>query len=241
MRSAPRAVFSFAVLIVPVLLIVSGCGAPDPRDMDEIERARTIADLRKKADDAWGRFVADPEDYESLDEFANLHEETTTIAPRSCPRCFFNFGLAVRRVGNYWRGLAQDAARDLDDAETPDPAREAEFDQYLQNAKEAYVKSNRAFTVFLRQSGPDRARRARAYFQMIDNYVGLEDYSSALHYLEIFEQSLEPENTASRKAIVDIRQELQQRLLLQEEKMLQGELDNEAEFRDARRREQSAN
>ena len=223
------------VLLSALFIQLPGCGALDPKEMSEIERARKIAELREKASDQWDIFVTDPTNYEALKEFAQLHEETTKIAPGTCPRCFLRYAFAARSVGNYWRGLAEDIANDLDDSDVPDPQLDEQFNEYITNAKESYVKSNRAFDVFFRQAGPDPGR-VNAYFAMVDNYAGLEDYSSALYYLDLFEQRLDPKDQANQREVEKIRQGLQQRLLFQEEKMLEGELDDDASPRRRSRR-----
>jgi tetratricopeptide (TPR) repeat protein len=202
-----------------------GCeSTPDPREMTEVQRAKAISSRRKQAEHEFGTFLAsDGDDIEALKRYAQLHVETTTIAPSACELCFLNAGLALHRLGNYYRAEVLLLDRRLQDA-SPSEARtiEAEINKNIEVMRGYFLESNRHFETYIRQAGaivnPD------AYWRLADNYAALEDWRRALSYLDIFEQVQPLAEGESKSALAEIRSSFQTRLRLQEERQLEDEL-----------------
>ena len=200
-----------------------GCeSTPDPREMTEVQRAKAISSRRKQADHEFNTFQAsDGDDIEALKRYAQLHVETTTIAPGSCELCFFNAGLALARLGSYYRAEALLLDRRLQDA-APAEARslETEIAATEKIMRGHFLESNRHFETYIRQAGA--IVNPMAYWRLADNYAALEDWRRALNYLNLFEQ-VQP-LAEGQGDLAEIRSSFQTRLRLQEERQLEDEL-----------------
>lgn len=220
-----RSAWSVVVLstCLGTLTLSIGCeSTPDPREMTEVERAKAISSRRKQADHELNTFQAsDGDDIEALKRYAELHVETTTIAPGSCELCFFNAGLALARLGSYYRAEALLLDRRLQDAPAVEArAIETEIDNTVKIMRGHFVESNRHFETYIRQAGA--IVNPMAYWRLADNYAALEDWRRALSYLNLFEQ-VQP-LAEGQSDLAEIRSTFQTKLRLQEESQLEEEL-----------------
>ena len=221
------------------LAVSIGCDStPDFRDMSAVERAKAISSRRKQADYQFGIFQASSGDetgIEALKRYAELHAETTRIAPSSCERCFYNAGLALALVGTYYREEVLLLDRRLEDGAPAEVAAiEAEIEETEKIMRGYFFDSSRYFETYIRQAGA--IVDTTAYWKLADNSAALEDWRRALSYLDVFEKA-QP-LAENQNDLPAIRSSFRKKLRLQEERELDEEL-RRSGTRDARRPQMS--
>jgi hypothetical protein len=105
MRNIPHLLFSPSWVLVAFLL---GCGSSEP--LTEVEKAKRISELRKEAKEQleiYHQSASDPDgvNLEALQRYVELQQETTKVAPATCPVCFIYYGDGLRRMGLYYQNL----------------------------------------------------------------------------------------------------------------------------------------
>ena len=221
-------------VLVSVLSLSTGCeSTPDPREMNEVEKARAISKKRRQAEFEFSTFQAsDGDDLEALKRYAELHVETAKIAPGSCEKCFLYAGIALAQVGSYYRAEVLLRDRRLQDAPPAEAAQlEAEIEERIKLMRDYFVTSNRYFQSYFRQAGS--LIEPLAYWRIADNYAALEDWRQALKYLDVFEQ-VQPLDE-SRSELKEIRRNFLVKLRLQEERQLDEELQRSPRSRPSNR------
>ncbi len=212
-------------ICVCALAVSIGCDStPDFRDMSVVERAKAISSRRKQADYQFGIFQAsggDETGIEALKRYAELHAETTRIAPGSCELCFYNAGYAFAQVGTYYRGEVLLLDLRLQDGVPAEVAAiEAEIEESEKIMRRYFLDSSRYFETYIRQAGA--IVDTTAYWKLADNYAALEDWRRALGYLDVFEKAQPLSET--QNDLQAIRTSFQAKLRLQEERELDEEL-----------------
>ena len=204
------------------LAVSIGCDStPDFRDMNEVQRAKAISSRRKQAAHEFNIWATDGDDIEALKRYAELHAETTRIAPGSCELCFFHAGLALARVGTHYRAEVLLLDRRLQDVTPAEVAAiEAEIEETEKIMRGHFLQSNRYFETYIRQAGA--VVNPMAYWRLVDNYAALEAWRRALSYLDLFEQ-VQPLAEAQND-LPAIRSSFRMKLRLQEERQLDEEL-----------------
>ncbi len=227
----------FVVLTVSALGIL-GCKSKPDRPEGPMETARYIREMREKAADAYDRFqqAGTPSDpngdwralseeerdnrarragLAALEEYASYEEETTKVArPDSCPVCYLRYALALRRLGNFHR---------VDFLLGPP----SEKEEHRRAFREYYTRSNRFFLIYFNHS-PQGSDQFEHYASVADNYANLEDYRSALQYLDLTEQAAAARISETGRAnLAKVRREWQRKIIQQDEDLLEEELRRE--------------
>ena len=223
LRRAPNVVV--LTICIGALAVSIGCDStPDFRDMTAVQRAKAISSRRKQAEYQFSIFQASSGneiDIEALKRFAELHAETTRIAPGSCELCFLNAGLALALVGTYYREEVLLLDRRLQDGTPPEVAAiEAEIQESEKIMRGYFIDSVRYLETYVRQAGT--VANTMAYWRLVDNYAALEDWRRALSYLDLFEQ-VQP-LAENQNDLPAIRSSFEMKLRLQEERQLDEEL-----------------
>lgn len=180
-----------AVCSIIAFSSVVGCGSSEP--LDEVGKAKKIAQLRKQAEEQLAVFIQSSEDpdgvdFEALEKYVELHAETTRIAPATCPLCFAYYAEALSRLGLYYRTLVVAQEREIQSARGDEKARlEDRRARSRQQMLEAFRNSNRQFENYIQScratgQGVDPER----YWWIVSNSEFLEDYTRALYYLDLY-------------------------------------------------------
>ncbi len=226
-------------ICVCALAVSIGCDStPDFRDMSVVERAKAISTRRKQAEYQYRLFRASSgaeAGIEALKRYAELHAETTRIAPGTCELCFFHAGYAFAQVGTYYREEVLLLDRRLEDGAPAEVAAiEAEIEASEKIMRRYFFDSSRYFETYIRQAGA--IVDTMAYWKLADNYAALEDWRRALSYLDVFEKTQPLAET--QNDLPAIRSSFRMKLRLQEERELDEEL-RRSGTRDARRPQMS--
>ena len=172
---------SIVRVLLPLLLL--GCvGRPN---LTEIDKARLIKAKRSEAMDVLTKFKAGRErDLDLLERYVKLQQETTEIAPSTCPRCWAAFGEALSMLGWYYYEIYGDV---LEEAETAPPAQKAkllaEARSYKAEWQKYFTISNQAYETHFRSRDVPSVH-PYAYERVMRHCEIMENYERALYYLE---------------------------------------------------------
>ncbi len=225
MRNTPRLLISWALVAFLV-----GCSSS--QQLTEVEKAKKISELRKEAKEQleiYHQFATDPDgvNLDALQRYVELQQETTKVAPATCPVCFVYYGDGLRRLGLYYQNLVFAMENGLEKAS---PGEKAELQQkiakYKEEMKGYFQRSNQQFQVYYmmcrRNNEPEDPE---TYLWVLRNCDVLEDYSGALHYLELYvaNVNLTEEGKKNAEKLRIFYKEGQRR---KEEESLRQELEN---------------
>lgn len=214
-----HSVLFFTLFLVTVTALTTSCESTAPiSELTEVERARRIAELRKESK-LWFEKFRESEgasDFDALRRHTDLEKETTDLAMGTCPFCFFRYGVALQRLGNFHFRNGLDLGRH---DELP-PELQKKQNEYFSLARERYRDSIRSLEVFVQQS-PRDPEVVTSLFEIMKNYDMIGDYERALVYLDRFrEEYFEKLDETSKKELLSIRDTLEKRLYEKEEDQL---------------------
>jgi hypothetical protein len=243
-RSRPLSAALYTGLLAAGLL--PGCVGR--AKLDEIGKAKIINEKRHDARDYLAKFKAtDSKDLDSLERYVRLQQETTEIAPATCPNCWASFGEALSMLGWYhWLKYSELE----DESEGAKGRQSAEIQAQADKEKSEWVKnftlSNQAFETFFRD--PSVPYKHPYFFERVmRHYELLGNYERAIYYLQKYEESypffLRKMEEPERKRVDKLRRLYKQEAQRQKERGVRGESEEEgsgAESRPAPARRKAA-
>jgi hypothetical protein len=219
----------FGRALLPALFVSAwGCGGNEP--LNEVEKAKLITSKRKEAEDQLAIFLqseqnAEGADFEALMRYVELWQETTKIAPATCPICYANYATALHRLGRYYEVVVGAMAQEMEKSEGAEKAAlEAKGNEYRGKMLKAFEQSNQQFQNYFENCAQSsQPVGSDAYRYVLRNCEYLKDYNRALYFLELFIQNV-PLNEPSRKEAESLRKSYQDELRRQQEEEFRKEL-----------------
>ena len=190
------------------LLVLPACTIGDLDD--PTAKAKKITGLRKEGSAEFQKYL--DSEFANLDALKHAEEllkEATAVGSNSCPSCFLEHAFYLSVLGHHYRFLREDLE---EEAERADLRVEAngflgEAQDYEDQMMEYFEDSNRDYRVFFRSS---RVVDPVWYLRVAVHYQFMEQYDSALRYLDNFETSARNMLTESQKKEVErLRRQLQ--------------------------------
>jgi len=218
MNSLTRGVAALACLSAGF----SGC-VSDTK-LSEVEKAMLIKEKRLEARDVLEKFRAtDGQELKLLERYADLHRETTEVAPATCPRCWAAYGESLSMLGWYHWDIYRDI---LDEADAARSKKEkesllAEADAYKEVWTDYFTRSNHAYETHFRS--PDvPAVHPYSFERVMRHYELLGNYSRALVYLGRYVDSYPNMEAVDRQKVEKLRRLYRQEEQRQKERGLKA-------------------
>lgn len=201
------------------LVLLPGCVGSTK--LNEIEKARLVNQKRKEARDVLVRIKADgARDLQLLERYVQLHQETTEILPSTCPRCWAAYGESLSMIGFYYWYIYEDVLDDIERASPEDLARlEAEAVEYEEEWRHQFTISNQAYEAHFRDPTV-RAVHPYTYERVMRHHELMEDFQSALYYLQRCIDSHPRLNDMGRKKYEKLRRLYKREVARQKERAL---------------------
>jgi hypothetical protein len=208
--------------------VALGCSSAQP--VTAVEKAKRIAELRREADEQYAVYrqsVNDPAgpDLAALKRSIECHEETTRIAPDTCPNCFARHAEGLTNLGRYYQGRLRPLEEELAKAEGGRKAQlEAEIAECRSAMTSAFARANRQFENYFEMSrGMNQPVNPDLYLPVMINCEFVKDYAKALYYLDLYAATVDLNDEGKKKAD-GLRAEWTSELRRAEEEKLREEL-----------------
>jgi hypothetical protein len=219
----------FGRALLPAFLVSClGCGGTEP--LNEVEKAKLITQKRKEAEDQLAIFLQSEQDAEGADvdallRYVELWQETTKIAPATCPICYANYATALHRLGRYYETLVGAMATEMQKVQGAERADyESRIAAYRGKMLEAFSQSNQQFQNYFDTCAQNsQPVGADAYRYVLRNCEYLKDYNRAIYFLELFIQNV-PLTEPGRKEAEKLKKDYQDELRRQQEEAFRKEL-----------------
>jgi hypothetical protein len=210
---------------VGCVLLAIGCGGPDLRDMDAVQKASLITTLRTESIDQLALFEqSDGADLDALKKHVELERETTQVAPATCPICYVRYAKALSRLGRYYDELVGAFRKELSRAAPAEHlVLEGKIARYRKEKLRLFKLSNKQFEAYFRSG---EAIDPRAYQWVFRQYQAMGDYGYALFYLEQFVANTTLTHDGTRQAR-RLKLAFEEQVRRQEEEELMRELESE--------------